>query len=125
MVALPLMWSGRVRAGQRRLRCPSLFLRLSDPMRSLRIWSAQGLWGGGQGAELDTVSSSSAQGIMINKADPTPASRGGGGLVALLQGDEKRFLLLVCLCLLYDFTKVFFLFLDFIQHPTARKALWE
>lgn len=25
---------GRVRAGQRWLRCPSLFLRLSDPMRS-------------------------------------------------------------------------------------------
>lgn len=106
MVALPLMWSGRVRAGQRRLRCPSLFLRLSDPMRSLRIWSAQGLWGGGQEAEPDTVSSSSAQGIMINKADPTPASRGGGGLVALLQGDEKRFLLLVCLCMIQSFCMI-------------------
>ncbi len=52
--------------------------------------SARAAGWGGQGVDSDTLSGSSTQKIMINKADPTPASTGGGeALVAPLQWGEK------------------------------------
>ncbi len=45
--------------------------------------SARAAGWGGQGVDSDTLSGSSTQKIMINKADPTPASTGGGGHLLL------------------------------------------
>lgn len=55
---------GRVRAGQRWLRCPSLFLRLSDPMRSpsktVSAWAVGWVWGWGVRGRSQTHSAALA-----------------------------------------------------------------
>lgn len=78
MVALPLMWSrrveGRVGAGQQ---CLRLSIIIFTPVGSYEFGQetvSTLAEGGGQWVEPDTLRSSSEQRIMINKADPTPAS---------------------------------------------------
>ncbi len=70
---------GRVRAGQRWLRVSIIIF---TPVGSHEVVqetvSARAAGWGGQGVDSDTLSGSSTQKIMINKADPTPASTGGG-----------------------------------------------